>query len=356
MAFVTGLLLVDAQASALNNLGNIPGERYDNSTGVKLIRTKEGLYPYVSAQAYKYWLRTTLDQDPEWQAAPIYREKKIAYTDANPVRYWDDDLFGYMRAPSKRKSAQAERDADQSRAGETETTDTVTRAAPFRVGTLVSLAPARPTTDFGVMSRHEGDPVPHEHQFYRTTLKGLFSLDLQSAYTFWYKQKTGFRNLDDVRKKEAAELGLLHLEEEKAYRLPAEERVKRVTTLFRGMAKIDGEAQQTLHYTDVTPPLVIFAVTRGGNHIFNYVVGPGKLGLPELKIKALKEALHIYQDEILSDIYVGWVQGYLDQERGILEDFITTQENSRLQLGHPQEAFASLIKALQAPENTTWLE
>lgn len=78
----------------------------------------------------------------------------------------------------------------------------------------------------------------------------------------------------------------------------------------------------------------------------------GKLGLPELKIKALKEALHIYQDEILSDIYVGWVQGYLDQERGILEDFITTQENSRLQLGHPQEAFASLIKALQAARKT----
>ena len=31
------------------------------------------------------------------------------------------------------------------------------------------------------MSRHEGDPVPFEHQFYRTTLKGLFSLDLHSS-------------------------------------------------------------------------------------------------------------------------------------------------------------------------------
>lgn len=356
MAFVTGLLLLDAPASALNNQGNIPGERYDNSTGVKLIRTREGYYPYVSAQAFKYWLRTTLERDAAWQSAPIYREEKIAYTDANPVRYWDDDLFGYMRAPSKRQSARAKRESDESRAGETETTDTVTRAAPFRASTLVSIAPVTPTSDFGVMSRHEGDPVPHEHQFYRATLKGLFSLDLKSAGTFWYKNKTGFRNLDEIRKKEAAELGLLHLEQEKAYRLPFEERVKRVTTLFDGMANLDGGAKQTLHYTDVTPPLLIFAVTRGGNHIFSYVVGANKRGLPELKTEALAEALEIYKEEILSDVYVGWVRGYLDEERERLQSFIKTQAVSGVSICHPREAFAGLIEALQTPGNAAWLE
>lgn len=357
MSFVTGLLLVDAPASALNNQGNIPGERYDNSVGVKLIRTKEGYYPYVSAQAFKYWLRTTLEQaGMGWVAAPVYREEKIAYTDANPIRYWDDDLFGYMRAPSKRESARAKRESDQSRAGETETTETVTRAAPFRAGTLVSIAPVTPVSDFGVMARHEGDPVPHEHQFYRTTLKGLFSLDLTSSGTFWYKQKTGFRNLDEARKKEAAGLGLEHLEKEKAYRLPLDERLKRVTALFEGMANLDGGAKQTLHYTDVTPPLVIFAVTRGGNHIFNYVVGANKRGLPELKIEALAEALTVYQEEILSKVYVGWVRGYLDEEREKLAGFLQTPAGNRVVLSHPREAFASLIEALQAPANAAWLE
>jgi CRISPR-associated protein Cst2 len=101
MAFVTGLLLIDAPASALNNLGAIPGEREDNTVGVKVIKTKEGSYPYVSAQAYRYWLRTTLEaRVPSWRAAPIYREEKVAYTDANPIEWWDDDLFGYMREPS----------------------------------------------------------------------------------------------------------------------------------------------------------------------------------------------------------------------------------------------------------------
>ena len=75
MAFVTGLLLIDAPASALNNLGNIPGERYDNSVGVKLIKTREGSFPYVSAQAFRYWLRKTLEESVDgWQSAPIYRE------------------------------------------------------------------------------------------------------------------------------------------------------------------------------------------------------------------------------------------------------------------------------------------
>ena len=41
MAFVTGLLLIDAPASALNNLGNIPGERTDNVVGVKMIRSRQ---------------------------------------------------------------------------------------------------------------------------------------------------------------------------------------------------------------------------------------------------------------------------------------------------------------------------
>ncbi|RMD86997.1 MAG: type I-B CRISPR-associated protein Cas7/Cst2/DevR, partial [Calditrichaeota bacterium] len=92
MAFVTGLLLIDAPASALNNLGNIPGARTDNTVGVKMIKTREGAYPYVSAQAFRYWLRTTLEKGNfGWKAAPIFREKKVAYTDANPIKWWDDD-------------------------------------------------------------------------------------------------------------------------------------------------------------------------------------------------------------------------------------------------------------------------
>lgn len=353
MAFVTGLFLIDAPASALNNLGNIPGERFDNSTGVKVITAKDGNYPYVSAQAFRYWLRTTLnDLGIGWQAAPVYREEKIAYTDANPIRWWDDDLFGYMRAPSKRESAKAKREADETRTGETPTEETVTRAAPFRVSTLVSIAPVRPTSDFGVMSRHDGDPVPHEHQFYRTTLKGLFSLDLRASGTFWYRNKTGFRNLDAVRAQEAKEAGLEHLEKEKAYRLPLEERINRIAALFEGMARLEGGAKQTLHYTDVSPDVVVMAVTRGGNHIFGHVFGANGRGIPELKVDALQEALTVFSSEILSSIYVGWVKGYLDDERSKLEALA----DPRIRVSHPREAFSALVRDLRSSDAKAWLD
>jgi len=362
MSFVTGTLLIDAPASALNNLGNIPGARTDNTVGVKAIRAKDGTYPYVSAQAFRYWLRATLERMvPAWRAAPIYKEEKVAYTDANPVEWWDDDLFGYMRAPSKKASAVEKRKADESRADETPTTDTVTRVSPFRVSTLVSIAPVTLTEDFGTMSRHEGNPVPHEHQFYRTTLKGLFSLDLHASGTFSYRQRTGFRNLDDVRIQMAKDKKLQDLADEKSYRLPLEERIRRITALFEGMAHLEGGAKQTLHYTDVAPVFTILAVTKGGNHIFGHVVGASGRGLPELKLDALAEALTIFKDDILSDVYVGWVQGYLDDERSkfvaALADGRTLASFAdRIKVGHPREMFLALVADLRKPENAGWLD
>jgi len=363
MAFLTGMFLVDAPASALNNLGSIPGARTDNTVGVKMIRTREGAYPYVSAQAFRYWLRQTLEKGPwGWQAAPIFRETKVAYTDGNPIMYWDDDLFGYMRAASKRASAAAARAEDTDYAALTpiEGVDTITRASPFRVSTLVSIAPVNVVDDFGVMARHEGDPVPHEHQFYRATLKGLISLDLHAAGTFTYRQKTGFLNLDDVRKRQAEEMGLEHLEEEKAYRLPQEERVRRITALLEGLAHLEGGAKQTLHYTDVSPVLTFIAVTKGGNHIFGHVVGADERHRPVVNIEALKEALTVFEDDLLSDIYVGWVQGYLDDqraafERALGEDGELAAWRTRIHIMHPREAFLALAEDMRKPEHASWL-
>ncbi|MEW5987704.1 MAG: type I-B CRISPR-associated protein Cas7/Cst2/DevR [Chloroflexota bacterium] len=352
MAFVTGLFLIDAPASALNNLGSIPGARTDNTVGVKLIRTREGAFPYVSAQAFRYWLRATLAENKAWQSAPIYQEEKVAYTDANPIKYWDDDLLGYMRAPSKKTSAVEKRKADESRADETPTTDTVTRVSPFRVSTLVSIAPVNITEDFGVMARQEGNPVPHEHQFYRATLRGLFSLDLGAAGTFSYRQKTGYRNLDDVRQEQAKAAGLEHLAEAKEYRLSRAERLQRISALLDGLARLEGGAKQTLHYTDVTPPLVILAVTRGGNHIFGHAIGPNSMRLPQVKTEALEEAMTVFADDILSPVYVGWVQGYLDEERAKFEQWAAGREN--VQIGHPRQVYQILIQELK--RNPSWLE
>lgn len=367
MSFVTGLMLIDAPASALNNAGSMPDELYGNKVAVKVIRSGGQVYPYVSAQAFRYWLRTTLEKGNfGWKAAPVYREEKIAYTDANPIDWWDDDLFGYMRAPgtgSKAKKARGEDPAYQKLTpldvkGGNELA--ITRVSPFRVSTLVSIAPVSIVGDWESMSRFDDHPIPYSSQFYTATLKGLFSLDLHACGTFSYRQKTGYRNLDNVRTKLAEERSLEPLEDEKSYRLPFEERLQRICALFEGFAHLEGGAKQTLHYTDVAPALTILAVTKGGNHIFGHVIGATGRGLPELKIDALKEALTVFEDDILSDVYVGWVKGYLDNERARFEAALGDEGQlagfaGRVKLSHPREAFQALVAELQKPENAGWL-
>ncbi len=356
MAFLTGLILIDAPASALNNAGAVEGARTDNMVAVKAISTREGSYPYVSAQALRYWLRHTLEQKVGgWVPAPILRESKVAYTDANPIRYWDDDLFGYMRAPGKSDKAKASREG-------AELTDvagkgTLTRVSPLRVGTLVSIAPMKPTQDFGTMSRHEGNPVPFEHEFYRTTLKGAISLDMGASGVFGYADRTGFLNLDDNRVKEAQAIDLAHDEKAKTYTLPIEQRRERVAALLSGLAQLEGGANQTLHYTDVSPAVIIAAVTKGGNHPFAYCIGPDAKGLPKLNTEALDEAVNVLNSQLLSPIYVGWKTGFCDAESARMAEWTQGRsEGPEVVIDHPKLCFERIAQDINNPANSAWFE
>lgn len=146
-------------------------------------------------------------------------------------------------------------------------------------------------------------------------------------------------------------MNLEHDPDRKSYYLSKEERIKRIVALFEGMALLEGGAKQTLHYTDVTPSLVILAVTKGGNHIFGHVVGANSKGSPTIKQDAFQEALTVFEKEILSTVHVGWVKGYLDEERSEFEKFA---EDKDIQISHPREAYQALIEAFK--KNESWLD
>jgi CRISPR-associated protein Cst2 len=193
---IVGFMLVDAPHSALNNAGLDAGERTENIVRVKTIRRGRNVYPYVSGQALRYWWRDTLQSKFKWKLSPIIREAKIAFTDANPIEYDDDDVFGYMRAP-KSKEHKEKTDGN-----------VVTRISPLKCSPLISVLSQMPTNDFGVMTRQEGDPVPYEHEFYSTILKGIFSLHLDRVGIFYAIEKTGYKNmypkLEEIAKKNGA--------------------------------------------------------------------------------------------------------------------------------------------------------
>lgn len=355
MTFINGSLLIDAPASALNNSGEpIPGARTDNTSSVKFIRANDGkTYPYVSAQAVRYWLRNTLEdaQDIEWAMSPVAREEKIAYTDANPLLYWDDDLLGYMRAPSRSKK---EKGDEASNLTELETDEKgkpkpVTRASPFRVSTLVSIAPVNITVDYGTMTRQDGDPVPYEHQFYRATLHGLFSLDLNMAGKFYYTRRTGFQNLDKIRRDLAEQHGLTHNETEKYYQFNRSERLKRVKSLLLGLGRLQGGAKQAIHYTDVSPAVVVLAVTSGGNHPFNYLFKE-KQGTPEFQKNVFQKALEDNRHQLLSPVFVGWKPGYLTEQAEQIAGVHV--EGVKIEYSTPRVAFEQLAAWLESHQDS----
>jgi CRISPR-associated protein Cst2 len=259
---------------------------------VKAIRKGKKVYPYVSGQALRYWWRTTLEEKFNWNISPIERDRKIAFTSANPVEYDDDDVFGYMRALKKAEGG------------------TVTRLSVLKNSPLVSVAGQVPTDDFGVMARHEGDPVPYEHEFYSTILKGIFSLDLDNIGVFYKSEKTGYKNMYSELEAIAEKNGAEKVEDK--WVMPAEVREKRAKDVLKVLPYLTGGAKQTSHLTDVSPKLLILAGIDGGNHLFMNLVREEN-GEALVDMAALEEAISDYSDILLTDIYIGRRKGFMEE-------------------------------------------
>jgi CRISPR-associated protein Cst2 len=358
-------MLIDAPASALNNAGADTEARTENAVAVKFIRTAEGRYPYVSAQAVRYWLRTQLAAESDWTPSPVFRETKIAYTDAEPTLYAEDDLFGYMRAASKstdeKKAAKRAEIAAASTPVDTEVGE-VTRISPFRVGTLVATAPTRIVRDFGTMARAEGDPVPHEHQFYRAHLKAGIAIDLTCAGTFFVSKRVGYKNLDSKRIENAKNNGATEetVRRFKAWRLPIAARRKRVALLIKMLGRLDGGAKQTLHLTDTAPSVLALAVCKTGNQPLQRLFTRGDLDNTVFRPDVFEEALRVFTNDLESDVYIGWARGFLDAERKKLEDLLKKDDGKfsydgrTIQIGHPREVVDAFAAAIADENHKAW--
>jgi len=143
---VAGTFLTQADAAFLNGAGLGEGEDR-NITIPKTFRDGRNEVPYVSAQAWKRWLRNTLIEETGWTASevkaigwnPKGNVNKIA-AELNPVDFAEDDIFGYMRA----EAGQGQRTTTEEESEEEEVTTrgrtkSVMRASPFMASLLVSL-------------------------------------------------------------------------------------------------------------------------------------------------------------------------------------------------------------------------
>jgi len=321
--FVHSSILIDVDGASLNNWGSdaTNTQGMDNTSAVKKVFKNGRMYAVVAGQAWRYWWREALGLNG-WSLSPITRNNKIAFTEANPLEYADDDIFGYMRA---RKDEVRDEDGNiVLHGGKGKNKDkpkmvdvTVTRISPLKNSILTSVTSIdkKALNEFSTMARQDGDAVPYEKQSYSTVLKGMFSLDLDQVGTFTKVNRSGFKNVTDFTYKKVLENGseiddLINPNIKRA-RLDNEIRLERAKDTILALKTIAGGAKRTTNYVSVKPDFIILAVLKGGNNIFDNIAVEEN-GRATLSIEALKEAIEDNKEYLRSDIYIGKASGFMD--------------------------------------------
>jgi CRISPR-associated protein Cst2 len=335
MTYLAGKIAVDVTAGAPNN-----GRGENNVGEVKQMRVGRETHPYVSAQAFRRWLRDSIPAgEPR---SPVTRvgsgARQQAYTGGRPDLYLDDDLFGYMVALR----------------GENYQRDTV-----LATGTLVSLVPRTPARDFGTMSRGfaAGDnPVIHEHHHYSAELAADVLLDLPRIGTFELDASGLRRNIPPAAAAEALRAGAAEIEFRgvRSIRLPLPERRRRAAAVLRTLAEVRGGAKKALHYGERSPALILLCPVKGGNNPFTRVLA-GRGGQAMFDSDVLREELAAWGDDLDGPVLLGWAPGFLGDQREVarkeLGDLISA---GNVIIGHPRVLLRGLADQIEAGDSDGW--
>ncbi len=344
---VQGFVLIDVDVVALNNAGHDKSTTLDNAVMTKKIYKANACYAYVSGQAWRYWWRQALQQNFGWEMSTVTREKKIAFTAANPIKYPDDDLFGYMRAA---------KEVIQDSQGKTKSTNvTLTRVSPLKNSALISVAPTAVVQHWSSMSRQEGDAVPFGRDEYCAVMKGMFSIALDQVGTFTSQERTGFKNFNETLKKEAIDCGAELIDDPfvkdangkplKQYRLPQTIRTTRICNVLQALEVINGGAMQTCNMGDVTPKLIVLATLNSGNHPFSHLA-KNELGKPVFSVEALAQVISDYRQRIKGDIFIGRRMGFMDELEPSLKE-LAQKKDSNVQYYSVNKAIQEYVKQLE---------
>ena len=326
MSHIVGTFLVSAHGAFLNGAGiDTSGE---DRTSVIPKQFSDGKYrvPYVSAQAWRHWLRDTLIEETGWQKSTLRAIKLSAKGttskisgELDPINYPEDDLFGYMRAEEGQGRTRTTEEGTGSEGNQKRAkVKALIRASPFMSSILVSLRKfGWKGKDEGFVHLEEGTPVPYSTVFYNTNLQAIFGLDMTRAGVF---RNVGDRvELREDLIKPGMESGKLKEREENIYELSDSNTSKiRAGELLHAISVLRGGAKQAAFATDVSPKVLILAGLDCGNLIFNNLFedNPDQAASdgPIIKVETLKEIASDYADRLVTPVYIGIRKGYLNPE------------------------------------------
>jgi CRISPR-associated protein Cst2 len=320
-----GFILLDVDVVALNNAGKSTNSNFDNAVATKKIFKNGRTYTYVSGQAWRYWWREALQKNHGWQLSPVTREAKIAFTAADPIKYADDDIFGYMKAAKDVVVDELGKIILDKSGKEKKENVTVTRVSPLKNSVIVSVGATRPAENWSSMARHDGDSVPYSKEEYSSIMKGMFSLDIAQVGTFAIYNKTGFKNLTEKLKESALSNGAREIDDpfvrdvngspKKLVQLLPDVRKQRIKDTIQALKTISGGAMQTNNMCDVTPKFIVLATMTTGNHPFSHIAASNGVNNEKayLNIEGIKEVLKDYKEQFQGTVFIGRRTGFMDE-------------------------------------------
>lgn len=346
-----GFILLDVDVVALNNAGKSTESLLDNGTSTKKIMKNGRRYTYVSGQAWRYWWRETLKQDFSWNLSPVTRESKIAFTEANPFVYADDDVFGYMRAAKETILDSDGKPVLDKKGKETKSDVSVTRVSPLKNSAIISVTPVKIEENWSSMSRQKDSSVPYTKEEYSAVMKGMFSIDLSQIGTFASYNKTGFKNLTEKIRESADLKNVVKIDDpfvkdkdgkpKQLLQLSKTIREQRVVDTILALKTISGGAMQTNNMADVTPKFIVLATTTSGNHPFSHIVKSDIVSIgnekASLNIDGIKEILNDYKDQFRGVVFIGKRSGFLDEYN---------EELKKLQIEYPDVRVLTVNQAI----------
>ena len=331
----------------------------ENLNVIKKIREGFWDFPYASAQAMKRALRDTL-KGLGYETSPVVNTKP-ARTVGDPVRYIDDDLFGYMEAGSK-KSGRA--DVDRLNG---------IRKAVVSMTPLLSLSAFDDNVDFGANMmglQAGGNPMPYETEVHRGWYRVSLYVELNRIGT-----DAGF--ITDI--KEITRAGdvidlLKHPPEEYDFIAPVksdfatfkricgdelsmDKRYWRAKALLDAIRFLAPSGRSSNWLIDLTPKLMVAAYVKGARTPFleTPLIEHSKEGDEKDKIN-IANILHVKKtfDEGIKEIVVGYRKDLITYQLAGKEkippttktntDAVdnSTENNSNIKVQEMREAFNTI--------------
>ncbi len=236
----------------------------DNISSIKKVSVGTDQFPYVSAQAVRRALKSQLQTMGHKIAAleeagiVVYNDKTPAHTVGDPIKYMDEDLFGFMNAKERKQ-----------------------RTGPVRVSPLIAMVPYQGDLDFGTNYMgfmKDKEPSIMETEIHAGLYRGTILIEMDRIGS-----GKGFDK-----------------ETSKA------EKAKRVKDLLSSVKNLWTPGRQGRYLADISPKFVAAAMLRVKNPIFLESV---QVDAKTLNMGMLNETVQDYKGEIIDHVF-GLRQGF----------------------------------------------